>query len=128
MNRRSFIKHGAFVGGSFLTYGNVFASSNNNPNPDDTAVLFVFLNGGATHIETFNPVPQAPVEFRSTTGAIDTNVPGLQVGGLFKNLAQRANKGNRTPEQAGMELKRNPKQPKNIIFYNKPPQEWQPYL
>jgi hypothetical protein len=92
MNRRSFIKHGAFVGGSFLTYGNVFASSNNNPNPDDTAVLFVFLNGGATHIETFNPVPQAPIEFRSTTGAIDTNVPGLQVGGLFKNLAQRANK------------------------------------
>ena len=37
-------------------------------------------------------------------------------------------KGNRTPEQAGMELKQNPKQPKNIIFYNKPPQEWQPYL
>lgn len=37
-------------------------------------------------------------------------------------------KGNRTPEEAGLELKQVPRRPKGIIFYNKPPEEWHPYL
>ena len=34
----------------------------------------------------------APVEFRSTTGAVQTNVPGIEIGGGFEKLAKIADK------------------------------------
>ena len=40
----------------------------------DTAVIYLFLSGGATHIETFNPIPNAPADRRSITGHVNTNV------------------------------------------------------
>jgi len=88
MQRRDFLKIGA---GTFVV-GNVEASYADPANVDDTAVLFVFLNGGASHIETFNPIPLAPADRRSVTGAIKTNVAGIELGGLFKELAKRTDK------------------------------------
>jgi len=43
----------------------------------NTSVVWLRLNGGAPQIETFDPKMTAPVEFRSTTSAIQTNVPGM---------------------------------------------------
>ncbi|GDY10143.1 hypothetical protein LBMAG52_36290 [Planctomycetia bacterium] len=57
----------------------------------DTSVVWVWLGGGATHIETFDPKMSAPSEFRSVVGAASTNVPGIEIGGLFPKMAQRAN-------------------------------------
>lgn len=88
ISRRNLIKLGA---GTFVA-GNVTATYAEEKNKDETAVLFVFLNGGASHIETFNPVPYAPADRRSVTGAIKTNVAGVEIGGLFKELAKRTNK------------------------------------
>jgi len=93
MKRRDFIKCGASIfGGASIATGNLTASYAEEIDSDDTAVLFLFLSGGATHIETFNPIPLAPVERRSTTGAVSTNVTGIQLGGLFKELAKRTDK------------------------------------
>ena len=93
MNRRNFIKIGASAfGGTCLISGDLTASYSKKINNDDKAVLFVFLSGGATHIETFNPIPLAPAERRSTTGSTKTNVVGMELGGLFKELSKRANK------------------------------------
>lgn len=81
-----------FVGGlgSFLCTGNMaFSQERQN---DDRAVVYLFLGGGASHIETFNPIPGAPGDRRSVTGAVNTNVPGMQLGGLFKELSNRADK------------------------------------
>jgi len=58
----------------------------------DTSVVMLWLSGGPTHIETFNPQPSAPVEYRSVTGAVDTNVPGMQLGGSFPLMAKHADK------------------------------------
>lgn len=58
----------------------------------DTSVVLLWLGGGPTHIETFDPKPSAPVEYRSVSGAIDTNVEGIQLGGHFTRLAQVADK------------------------------------
>jgi hypothetical protein len=92
MKRRNFIQYSAgILGGTCLSTGNITANYANE-STDDTAVLFLFLSGGATHIETFNPIPTASIERRSTTGAVDTNVAGIQLGGLFKNLAKRTDK------------------------------------
>jgi len=56
------------------------------------SVVWLWLGGGATHVETFDPKPEAPEEFRSVTGAINTNVPGIQVGGNWRRLAGVADK------------------------------------
>lgn len=56
----------------------------------DRAVVLLFLSGGASHIETFNPNPEAPLPYRSATGAVQTSLPGVSFGGTFPQLARRA--------------------------------------
>ena len=88
MKRRNFIKLGAAT----FACGNITATYADDKKKDDTAVLFLFLGGGASHIETFNPVPYAPADRRSVTGARKTNVAGIELGGLFENLSSRTDK------------------------------------
>ncbi len=57
-----------------------------------TSVIWLWLGGGPTHIETFDPKMTAPAEFRSTMGAIKTNVTGVELGGIFPKMAQAADK------------------------------------
>jgi Protein of unknown function (DUF1501) len=56
----------------------------------DTAVVWLWLGGGATHIETFDPKMEAPAEYRSMVGAAKTTIPGISIGGLFPKLAAHA--------------------------------------
>ncbi len=56
----------------------------------DTSVIWLWLGGGPTHIETFDPKMEAPVEYRSVVGAVQTSVPGVQIGGLFPEMAKAA--------------------------------------
>ena len=55
----------------------------------DKAVIVVFLAGGASHIETFNPNMDAPDPYRSVTGELQTSLPGLTIGGTFPLLARQ---------------------------------------
>lgn len=54
------------------------------------SVVLVFLGGGASHIETFNPNMDAPAPYSSVTGDVQTALPGVNFGGTFPQLAQRA--------------------------------------
>ena len=56
------------------------------------SVIFLFLHGGPSQIETFDPKMDAPAEIRSTTGQINTSLPGYRFGGTFPQLAQRADR------------------------------------
>ena len=56
----------------------------------DTSVVWLWLQGGASHIETFDPKSDAPADFRSMVGAIPTSLPGVEFGALFPRLAQSA--------------------------------------
>ncbi|MCE9607250.1 MAG: DUF1501 domain-containing protein [Planctomycetia bacterium] len=58
----------------------------------DTSVVLLWLGGGPTHIETFDPKTSAPSEYRSAVGAVDTSVPGIQLGGGFTQMAKVADK------------------------------------
>lgn len=89
INRRNFILSGLV--GSLLTRGNI-SFAEDISEKEKNAVIYVFLSGGASHIETFNPVPDAPSDYRSVTGFTSTNIPGMDLGGLFKNLAKKADK------------------------------------
>lgn len=56
------------------------------------SVVFLFLSGGASHIETFNPNRDAPSPYCSVTGDVQTNVPGVAFGGTFPLLSRHADK------------------------------------
>ena len=56
----------------------------------DRAVVLLFLSGGASHIETFNPNLDAPAPYCSITGEVQTSLPGVTFGGTFPLLAQHA--------------------------------------
>lgn len=59
---------------------------------EKTAVILVWLRGGASHLETFDPKPDASTDFRGPYGAIDTNVPGIRIGELLPQLSKIADK------------------------------------
>lgn len=56
--------------------------------PPDTAVILVWLTGGLSHLDTFDPKPEAPREYRGDFAPIDTAVPGIHIGELLPQLAQ----------------------------------------
>jgi hypothetical protein len=56
----------------------------------DTSVIWLWLGGGPTHIETFDPKMDAPAEFRSTVGAVKTSLAGVQIGALLPKIAKMA--------------------------------------
>ncbi len=57
-----------------------------------TSVVWLWLGGGPTHVETFDPKMSAPMEFRSTVGAVQSNVAGIELGGVFPQMARNADK------------------------------------
>jgi hypothetical protein len=58
----------------------------------NTSVVWLWLGGGPTHVETFDPKMTAPVEFRSVVGSVKTNVPGIELGGVFPKMAKNMDK------------------------------------
>ncbi len=58
----------------------------------DKSVVLLFLSGGASHIETFNPNMGAPSPYCSVTGEVATVVPGMSFGGTFPQLSRQAHR------------------------------------
>ena len=52
------------------------------------ACILVWLAGGPSHLDTFDPKPEAPVDVRGEFRPIDTAVPGIQISELFPKLAR----------------------------------------
>src|SRR5258707_5301244 len=50
--------------------------------------ILVWLAGGASHIDTFDPKPDAPVDVRGEFKPIDTSVPSLKISEVFPQLAK----------------------------------------
>ena len=58
----------------------------------DKSVIWIWLSGGPTHVETFDPKMTAPVEYRSLTGEAATPIPGMSFGGTFPMMAAQGDK------------------------------------
>lgn len=58
----------------------------------NTSVVWLWLGGGPTHVETFDPKMNAPAEFRSVTGEVATSLSGVTIGGTFPNIARQADR------------------------------------
>jgi uncharacterized protein (DUF1501 family) len=68
------------------------AAANQGVNAKDTSVVLLFLTGGASHIETFDPKMTAPAEYRSVTGETASSLPGVTFGGTFPQMARSAHR------------------------------------
>jgi hypothetical protein len=80
-SRRRFLQSSLVAGGAGLALGDVLrlkAAAANGAEPrSDTAVIQVWLGGGPSQFETFDPKPTAPSEFRGPYSAISTRLPGV---------------------------------------------------
>src|SRR5438128_1271727 len=56
------------------------------------SVILLWLWGGPSHLDMFDPKPEAPSEYRGPYRTIDTNVPGVRVTELLPKLARRADR------------------------------------
>lgn len=56
------------------------------------SVIFVELAGGQSQFESYDPKPDAPVEYRGEFDAIPTNIPGIQFSELMPEQARVADK------------------------------------
>ena len=91
-SRRDFLKIGALGTTGVMLPDLLRARATANSTSRNTSVVWLWLGGGPTHVETFDPKMSAPSEYRSVTGAVNTNVPGIDLGGNFTQMAKVADK------------------------------------
>ena len=60
--------------------------------PDEVRCILLWLDGGPSQLETFDPKPDAPLEIRGEGTAIKTSVPGIQYSNFVPRLARVADK------------------------------------
>ena len=93
VRRRDFLRIGSLsLGGVALPGLLAAADAGLGSVLKDKAVVLLFLSGGPSHIETFDPKMGAPEGVRSVTGELATTIPGVTFGGTFPRLAARAHK------------------------------------
>jgi len=92
-SRRTALKVGA-LGFAGLTLPDLFrmrASANEKSTPKKSVIL-IWLDGGPSQLETYDPKPDAPVEFRGPFGVCKTGTPGVVVSELMPETAKRFDK------------------------------------
>ncbi len=92
VSRRTFLQVGALASGG-LTLPRLLAAramAGSSPAKKPRSAILVFLAGGPSQYETFDPKPTAPRDIRGPYGPISTKVPGLQICETLPHLAKIA--------------------------------------
>lgn len=83
VSRRRFLSASLRAGGAGLALGEILRlqslSAREGKLSPDTAVIQVWLGGGPSQFETFDPKPLAPTEIRGPYGSIASKLPGVRV-------------------------------------------------
>src|SRR4029078_7835632 len=89
INRRELLRVGSLALGG-LTLPGLFQSkalaASQGRMIKDKAVVLLFLQGGPSHIEFFDPKMEAPVEIRSITGEVQTRLARIKFAGSLPRL------------------------------------------
>ncbi len=92
LTRRDFL-HAGSLSVLGVTLADVFGQRASGQAPDrDINCIMLFLVGGPSHIDTWDPKPLAPAEVRGPFRPIATNVPGMQLSEIFPRMARHADK------------------------------------
>ncbi|APW62057.1 DUF1501 domain-containing protein [Paludisphaera borealis] len=82
---------GALIGGGLIDALRVRGQAA-IPSARPMSCILIWMDGGPSHYETFDPKPGAPAEIRGKFKPIDTAVPGIQFSEPMKRLASIADK------------------------------------
>jgi Protein of unknown function (DUF1501) len=94
-DRRAFLQIGSLALGGLSLPGLIAArlrAAEAKRPVTDKSVIFLFLHGGPSQTETFDPKMTAPSGVRSATGELATRIPGVTFGATFPRLAALADK------------------------------------
>jgi uncharacterized protein (DUF1501 family) len=94
IRRREFLRAGLAAFGS-LSLPGLFhwqARAGVPSNSERTAIIVVWLRGGASHLETYDPKPDAPSEYRGPYSPVATRTPGLRFSELLPRQAALSDK------------------------------------
>ena len=93
LTRRSFLRVGG-LGAAGLTLADLYRNeaSAAAPNTRPKSVIWIVLSGGLSHLDSFDPKPDAPKEIRGAFGTIPSKLPGVRVTGLLPKLAAMLDK------------------------------------
>jgi hypothetical protein len=93
MTRRAALKAG-FLGATGLVLPDYLRAKAAQPTTGsgEKSVILIWLDGGPSQLETFDPKPEAPAEFRGPFGVWKTAIPGVNVSALMPEVAKRINK------------------------------------
>jgi hypothetical protein len=85
---------GTLLGGGLVNALRVkgLAAQKSSSGADAKACILIWMDGGPTHFETFDPKPDAPTEIRGEFGAISTKVPGVHFSEHMTRLAASLDK------------------------------------
>jgi len=91
LSRRSFLRIGAFGAGLTLIdllRARAAAGATSSPVPSPKSAIMVYLQGGPSHLDTYDLKPDAPMEYRGDFRPIQTNVPGVRICELLPAQAR----------------------------------------
>ncbi|MCA9439723.1 MAG: DUF1501 domain-containing protein, partial [Candidatus Omnitrophica bacterium] len=94
-DRRDFLRVGV-LSGIGLTLGDALRlqaahAEEGSPGPKAESAILIFLSGGMSHVDTFDPKPYSPIEYRGDLGTVKTNT-GDVFGSQLPKLAGIADK------------------------------------
>jgi Protein of unknown function (DUF1501) len=78
--------------GDLLRMQEASADAAGGASPGDRSAIFLWLSGGPSHIDTWDPKPGAPAEIRGTFQPIKTNVAGIEIADQLPLMAQQMDK------------------------------------
>lgn len=97
LSRRDVVRYGALTFGATVAPAGWMpaeaadqATAQLSGSPKADSVIFLWMGGGVTHIDSFDPKPDAPEEIRGTLGAISTTLPGIQFSEVMPQMARIA--------------------------------------
>jgi hypothetical protein len=94
-SRRDLIRVG-WLGGLGLTLGQYLKLQAADPAkavaPKAQSVIHIYLQGGFAHMDSFDPKPDAPAEYRGVLNPIETKVPGMRFSEHMQKTAAVADK------------------------------------
>ena len=96
IDRRSMLRAG-MLGAAGLSLPGLLrleaeAQAQGKPTKRASSVIILWMRGGPSQHETWDPKPDAPAEIRGPFGAIATKVPGIRISGLLPKSAAIMNK------------------------------------
>jgi len=86
MSRRTALRYGLYGAGGLLLSGKLGAAQKLNPGPKAKSVIQIFLWGGMSHNDTWDPKPAAGRDYMGDfMTVLPTNVDGIQIGSPFSS-------------------------------------------